>query len=386
MSIIKLNNEQQVAHDDIMQYFIKNPKPYWILTGYAGTGKTTLLSHILKSDEEYYKLKESKSRTAVLTLTWKASIILHRKGITQAQSIHSFLYCSEWNETTKDYNYTKKTKKDIQSRYDAIIIDEASMVSKEIKDDLLATELPILFVGDPFQLPPVTKDLQELHFLDNADSKLVTIQRQALDNPIIELSMIIREDSSFNYRKYLGSHKDKIWIVNKSQMNLNWLINADQVICGTNASRIEKNNLIRQLLGYDVKKFPDINEKLIALSNYKEKNIYNGTLLYTDKSYKEDNAAPVKKRMVLRTEEGKKHIVKCVFTDLFENKDDIRPLVRDKQLIQVALGSVITCHKAQGSQWNNITILNEPFGTDIDKRRWQYTALTRAVDKAVILV
>lgn len=391
---IQLTAEQQVAFDDIVDFFTTKPKdkPYWVLTGFAGTGKTTLLSEIIQFINEYDKLKDEgklKKKVAVLTLTWKASIVLHNKGVKQAQSIHSFLYCSEWIEATKELKINKKDKADIQAEFKFIIVDEASMVSSEIKQDLINTGLPILFVADPFQLPPITKDQKELHFLDNPDSKLTIILRQALDNPIIDLSMRIRQDSTFNYRNYLGDYlnKGKLYVFNGSKLNVNWLINADQVICGTNATRIARNNLIRTIQNKNPARFPDKDEKLIALNNVRTKQIFNGTILFANDGYHDDTLTNKRTNFKVRTEEGKEHTIKGIFTDLVEDKNELKYMAKDKDLVHLAFGSVITCHKSQGSQWNKVLIFNEPIGSnEVDKRKWMYTSITRAIDKCVVIV
>jgi exodeoxyribonuclease-5 len=388
---IKLTAEQQVAFDEVINYFTNPPKdkPYWVLTGYAGVGKTTLLSEIIKFAEEFDTLKEERRKVAILTLTWKASIVLHKKGIKQAQSIHSFLYNADWEDKSKGLKFIKKSKHEIQKEFQYIIVDEASMVSSDLKKDLIDAGLPILFTGDPFQLPPVTKDNDELHFLDQPDSKLTTILRQALDNPIIDMSMRIREESNFNYNRYLGNHqnKDKLFVFNRSKLNVNWLTAAEQVICGTNATRIEKNNLIRQIQNKNPLMFPDKDEKLIALNNIRTKQIFNGTILLSDEIYHEDKLSDIRKLFKLRTEDGKKHTIKGIFTDLVKDKDDIKFLSKDKELVQLAFANVITCHKAQGSQWDKLLVFNEPIGrNEIDKRKWMYTSITRAVDKCIIIL
>lgn len=388
---LKLTNEQQVAFDEIINFydtFNSIVKPYWIVTGVAGTGKTTLLSNIIEFLTEYDILNESKEddrKVAVITLTWKASIILHSKGVPQAQSIHSFLYCSEWNELAKEFTYTKKDAKELQSKFKLIIVDEASMASEEIKKDLEALEIPIVYVGDPFQLGPVTNNKNEVSFLSNPDSKLTTILRQALENPIIEMSMNIRENPNFKFTP--GTYKKKIHIEKVHNINVKWLIWADQILCGTNKTRIEKNTLTRRIQGKDVTKLPDKGEKLIALNNLKTEKIYNGTILFADDSYHKNDLNDRKHFMDIKLEDNRTFKMKTVFADMVKDNQDLKMMSADKKLLQIAFGSVITCHKAQGGQWDKLMIFNEPIGSDnTEKRRWMYTAITRAINQCIILI
>ncbi len=388
---IKLTNEQQVAFDEIINFydtFNSIVKPYWIVTGVAGTGKTTLLSNLIEFLTEYDILNESKEdnrKVAVITLTWKASTVLHAKGVAQAQSIHSFLYCSEWNESTKEFTYTKKEAKELQDKFKLIIVDEASMASEEIKTDLQLLEIPIVYVGDPFQLGPVSNNKNEINFLSKPDSKLTTILRQALENPIIEMSMNIRENP--NFRFIPGTYKKKIHIEKSYNINVKWLTWADQVLCGTNRTRIEKNNLTRQVQGKNVNKLPDKGEKLIALNNLKTEKIYNGTILFANDSYHKNDLNDRKHFMDIILEDDRTFSIKTIFPDMVKDPEILKPLTADKKLLQLAFGSVITCHKAQGGQWNKVMIFNEPIGSDnIEKRRWMYTAITRAINQCIILI
>src|SRR4051795_6271524 len=110
------------------------------LGGFAGTGKSFLISNLI----------ESLPDAAVCAFTGKAANVLQRRGV-EATTIHRLIYEAEWNEETKTYRFHKRKRLDCP----AVIVDEASMVSREIYDHLLSFGKPIVFVGDHGQLEPV---------------------------------------------------------------------------------------------------------------------------------------------------------------------------------------------------------------------------------------
>ena len=153
---MSLTNEQQIAHDRVLDWYRSSLSPHapiFTLGGYAGTGKTYTISQISKT------IKEHGLKIAFLTFTGKASTVLNKKIqdiLTEDDycgTIHGLLYHLEGkNEKTKELYFEKKDK-DLE--YDIIILDEASMVNQKILDDLKSFHIPILAVGDHGQLPPV---------------------------------------------------------------------------------------------------------------------------------------------------------------------------------------------------------------------------------------
>lgn len=73
-----------------------------------------------------------------------------------------------------------------------------------------------------------------------------------------------------------------------------------------------------------------------------------------------------------------KHRDLKVWDGTFKNRKE-QPVGRDKMLDRFDFAYVITCHKAQGSQFDDLVILNQPFGNVVERRRWLYTAISRAV-------
>jgi hypothetical protein len=141
------------------------------------------------------------------------------------------------------------------------------MMPSKLFEDLKLFKLPILCVGDGFQLPAIDMGT---NLLENPDYTLTEITRQALDNSIIRLSMLVRNGGEIPY----GDYGDNVQVVSKRGLYAKDYVeimdNYDQLLVGTNKSRLYYNTLYRQhLLGkhYDKNPLPCVNEKIIVTQN-----------------------------------------------------------------------------------------------------------------------
>ena len=152
------------------------------LFGYAGAGKTTLARHIAEN---------AGGDVAFAAFTGKAAHVMRQKGCVGATTIHSLIYRpSRVEEEEGEPSFTIRHDAPAADA-DLIIIDECSMVDEDLGRDLLTFGKPVLVLGDPAQLPPVKGGG---YFTEGEpDFMLTEIHRQAADNPIIRLSMAIRE-------------------------------------------------------------------------------------------------------------------------------------------------------------------------------------------------
>src|SRR5262249_6658572 len=150
------------------------------LFGYAGTGKTTLARHLAEGIDGTVKYA---------AFTGKAALVMRSRGCEGASTIHSLIYkAKESGEETPNFELWDEAP---ASRAKLIVIDECSMVDQELGRDLLSSDVPRLALGDPPQLPPV----QGGGFFTNTepDVMLTEVHRQAQDDPIVRLSMQVRE-------------------------------------------------------------------------------------------------------------------------------------------------------------------------------------------------
>src|SRR3954451_23030982 len=188
---IRLNDDQASAMDQILAAYDAGETRH-VLTGNAGTGKTTLVQALVA------EFKGRKVSICVTAPTHKAVSVLTRKlrdaeiSSIETMTIHSLLGLKV---SPNEENTTLKRGGPSQAkRYRVVVIDEASMVSSDLFD-YIENDLRqqfVLFVGDPAQLPPVGEP-ETRCFGVRGKSHLSRIVRQAEGNPIIRAAQMIRE-------------------------------------------------------------------------------------------------------------------------------------------------------------------------------------------------
>ena len=159
------------------------------LFGYAGTGKTTLARHLAEHVD---------GDVLFAAFTGKAALVMRSKGAKDARTIHSLIY-SPRESDTEEPSFVLNDESPA-ARASLIVIDECSMVDEELGRDLLSFGKKVLVLGDPAQLPPVKGG----GFFTEAepDIMLREVHRQAADDPIIRLSMLVREGERLTYGVY----------------------------------------------------------------------------------------------------------------------------------------------------------------------------------------
>src|SRR5208283_4559240 len=185
--------------------------------------------------------------TAFAAFTGKAAMVLRAHGCSGATTIHALIYrASEGPDGAPTFTLNEDGP---ASRASLIVIDECSMVDAELGRDLLSFGKPILVLGDPFQLPPVKGGG---FFTEGApDVMLTEVHRQAVDNPIIKMSMLVREGG----RLPLGTYGES-QVIERSGIDSGAVTAADQLLVGLNRTRRSYNKRMRELFGHaDV--FPD---------------------------------------------------------------------------------------------------------------------------------
>jgi len=341
----------------------KPSKQVFYCAGYAGTGKSTLARHFA----------ESVNNCAFGAYTGKAALVMRKNGCEGARTIHSMIYIADQNKKTGEVTW-HLNRQSFLNDVDLVIIDECSMVDESLAKDLLSFRKPILVLGDPGQLPPVNG----AGFFTNRtpDIMLTEIHRQAKDNPIIHLATIIRNGKL----PALGQYGQSV-ISNK--MTTSDLMNADQVLVGRNITRENFNNKIRKLKGFDPD-FPVIGDKLICLQNDKDLGILNGEMFELKEILKTKNTDKsnfFNFRLISQDNEERDSFLVKVHKSFF--LDDIPvpnwKVLKGTQSFNYAYA--ITAHKSQGSQWNNVFILDESWCFGEDRWKWLYTSVTRASEK-----
>lgn len=348
----------------------KDRKQIFRLFGYAGTGKTTLAKFLAK---------QVKGRVLFAAFTGKASQVLRNKGCEGASTIHSLIYKAHRNPVTGIVTFSKN--------YDSLlvgakllIVDEVSMVGEEIAMDLLSFRVPILVLGDPAQLPPVKGSGYFIN--EEPDALLTEVHRQAAENPIIRLSMAIRQEQDEHYSK--GESGGAEFIPRDSMTLLevaNKCLEFDQVLCGLNRTRIHLNKCIRKL-HQRKDEFPEVGDRLVCLRNDHAKGIFNGSLWDVVKVSQSSDRISMDLKSI--DDEGV-FVDVVVLKEFFTRREQGLPWQKLRGTQQFTYGYVLTVHKSQGSQWDNVLLFDESFVFGEDRVKHFYTGVTRAAVNLTVI-
>jgi exodeoxyribonuclease-5 len=374
---MEFSPQQDEALKAVSKWLREGQTPIFRLFGFAGTGKTTLARHFAEHVD---------GDVLFAAFTGKAAQVLRSRGASNANTIHSLIYRPRGEEEVEDETTGKTSVTPMFSvnrqspvgNAALIVIDECSMVDEELGKDLLSFGTPVLVLGDPGQLPPISGGG---YFTEEEPDILLTeIHRQARDNPIIGLAMQVRNGENLNYGDY-GTTK----IISKSDVNQELVLEADQVLVGTNKTRKRYNQRLRILKGFD-QPYPISGDKLVCLRNDPTKGLLNGSLWQVMTAAKETTKPGI--NVLLRPEEddmqrgsAKVRLLKAAF----EESDVEIPWSTKKRFDDFDFGYALTVHKAQGSQWNNVVLFDESWAFRETSSRWLYTAITRAVETLTIV-
>jgi ATP-dependent exoDNAse (exonuclease V) alpha subunit len=358
--------EQERALAAVADWLKAGDRPVFRLFGYAGTGKTTLARHVAES---------VKGDAVFAAFTGKAAHVMRNKGCRDAGTIHSLIYRPRGED--EEVPTFILNEDSAAGKAALIVIDECSMVDEEIGRDLLSFDVPVLVLGDPAQLPPVAGG----GFFTEAepDVMLTEVHRQATDDPIIRLSMIVREGGALVEGAYGASR-----VIGRDEVEQEEVILADQILVGRNVTRRSYNARIRQLLerGSEV---PVAGDKLVCLRNARKRGLLNGSLWHVDRARKPRKGLL---RYTLSPEEGemgKRRTVVSINPAFFDGTAAALSYPERRRSDEFDFGYVLTVHKAQGSQWDDVYLFDESFAFREHARRWLYTGITRAATRITIV-
>lgn len=426
MSDFTPSPQQAQAMAQIKDWFLHRTKQQQVfrVMGYAGTGKTTVIRHTA-SELGLHQPKDGGRYGDILyaAYTGKAALVMTRKG-TPASTIHSLIYrvsgtspleierlqeeialirLSLSTLTGDEELFAKARLRRLETRLQhahqpsfvlnaesplcaakLLVLDEVSMVSKEMAQDLLSFGKPILVLGDPGQLPPIKG---EGAFVDGVpDVMLTDIHRQAEESAIIRLATLARQGSYIPY----GKHDDFVWKMRVNDVTPTQMLKGGQVICGRNRTRLWLNTALKHADGFPAPYPEGSSEKIICLKNRHDLGIVNGMFLELSDIRDEDYLSFSARITTEDGEEidGRYSFYKGHYDDHVRfDKDRLgRDWQNVRRLIESVWGYAITCHKAQGSQWENVIVYDDHLcRNEDDQRRWLYTAITRAEKGLVIL-
>jgi len=342
--------------------------PVFRLFGYAGTGKTTLARHIAEGVD---------GKVQYAAFTGKAASVMRAKGCERASTIHSLIYKAHDNDSAVPSFELWDDAPAASAKL--IVIDECSMVDAELGRDLLSFGVPLLVLGDPAQLPPV----QGGGYFTEAepDVMLTEVHRQAQEDPIVRLSMQVRTGERLEPGAY-----GRTAVVRRDDLDPQRVLDADQVLVGRNATRRAYNGRLRQRRGLD-DPLPLPGDKLVCLRNNRRKGLFNGGLwTVKERLTSRGRAGLVRMRLNPDEESGRKPVKVSVRPECFVGGIEELDWMQRKPYDEFDFGYVLTVHKAQGSQWDDVVLFDESFAFPDSRERWLYTGITRAAKQLTVVV
>lgn len=278
-------NAQQIDALNEMDRFIKSNETSMTLSGYAGTGKTSLMEMIAKKSQRLLK------PVVFCATTNKAAAVLNdrvsKAGFKATTLNKTFGISVEVDTNSKTYNARNLVNnlKDVDiTPGSTIIIDEASMINEEnykvLNDIAKKFLLKIIYVGDEAQLSPVNEDRISKVFR-NGDGKVIRLTQveRTEDNAILKEATDIRNgkplsgETSFNSKGegvayILPQHQEAISdVINHYVKGLKKDSNYFRILAYTNKAVSDYNNQVRNLLGYD-SPTPQAGEPMTGYANW----------------------------------------------------------------------------------------------------------------------
>ena len=403
--MVTFSPEQDAALAKISRWR-KSREQSFLLTGAAGTGKSTIAKAAggdLDARDVIY-----------CSPTGKGADALRKRSNVPATTVHRALYKPEGHDggvlakmaaellaaesaVPPDIGYVKALRNKLQIARakiggpkwrvpdDApvkyarlVVVDECFMLSAQIIKDLMIHARALLFLGDPHQLPPVagacplSDRKPEVH--------LTQIHRQALENPILAAATAIREGKPLPRESSSNSFGSYTYL---PKMETTWenYRDVEQIIVGLNSTRRGFNKNYRKRLGHDGLLIE--NDRLMFLNNAHEMEIFNGSVGTLDAIYQvEDSDEHGVHELNVTLNDGRRIPAIPSWDGVIRGLGH-REGPRD--YIPVDYSYAITCHKAQGSEYDSILVYDEAFGDADTQRRWMYTAITRAREHCTVV-
>lgn len=382
----------------------RTPQVFY-LAGYAGTGKSTIFKLALEELRAHARLQKH----ALATFTGKAASVLRRKGNEEAQTIHSLIYIPDddpdeapavtvgvaplfsagaapparrMSDLRFQINYMGPA-----SEVDLIALDECSMVDEDMAADVLSFGKKVLVMGDPGQLPPVRGEgyFQKLE----PDVFLTEVHRQALDSPILRLATLAREGKAIPLGEYGDARVLKLTMKTQHEA----FRENTQLLCGVHRVRKHVTRQIRHIRGFGGTQ-PMGGEPIICGKNNRERQLFNGlqgTLLRAPEPYRrragDDELYSQLVELDVRMDDHRSDLVGLLTNPWMfaAHFGDVEQPRMKKNIEWFDFGYALTVHRAQGSEWPDVTVVDDSGSFKDDRHRWSYTALTRASERLTIL-
>lgn len=369
---IPFNDQQVDAINNAVDWYKgwinrRHRRQVFRLTGYAGTGKTTIAMVIAE-------LCGVIDHSVFIAPTGKATSRLRQKKCPNTKTFHSFVYNVRGEDADGDPIFVAKGALDEKPRL--VVMDESSMVGEYDAEKLMAHRLPVLALYDSGQIDPVKA--KPYFTADNADILLDQIERNA--GNIVRASMFVRQGKRLPPREYDDVAVRDGRIDDKA---LKAYLGEDGVVlCSYNNTRQSYNHRARKIQGFSGA-LPQIGEKVVCTFNQHGYGIMNGeqgiVLRYEDipegsedKDEPDDMKLIVLKSLTDGVERYAKFNPAC-FSDYKDLREDAY-----KGIGGFDFGYALTIHKSQGSEWPFVLIIEEVL-RGVSYAKLMYTGITRAI-------
>lgn len=342
--------------------------------GYAGCGKTSLIGYLKEELEE--------AKTLFMAPSAKAAYVLNTKGI-RACTVHSaiYLYAGSYVNFRDAEVPIFNEREDIKCDFAPMrfVVDESSMVNKQMCLDIRAKGLPICWVGDHGQLPPVGDDPG---LMKDPDVKLETIHRQSGDSPILDLAHHIRGGGTPSM-KFRSPGVVEIAPLSHPKSIAKYAVDNgyDQVLVGFNNTRHEVNRYMREVLG--LKGLLSTGDKIICTFNDRRRGCFNGMQFRvvsikreTDKFFECDLRVDLG-GMLGTWRYGIPVQKKSLGNPTYKTSE------REQSCVEFDYGQAATTHKFQGSSAPSVLYVWQPC-RNWSMARHGYTGITRAEKRIAI--
>lgn len=351
---MELTTEQAQAANAVWE-FLASDRQTFTLHGVAGTGKTTVATMIAKELD----------RAKLCAYTGKAASVLRKKSGMTTSTVHGLFY----RYIDKDIDpKTKRTILQFEKRIgpggmtgEKVILDECSMIDQKMAKDLLQSGAKIIAVGDPAQLPPFSG----ASFFNKPDAVLIEVHRQALESAVLRQAHAVRLTGRYE------ADGDDFVVIDKAKAE--HMLAADVILCWRNATRHRLNYKMRDLLECDLP-YPMAGEQVVCLKNAAKFGIFNGCVYQLARNFEPDD-----RTIALLMDGAEFEVPNCRFVERGGSLDDYDD---DDFISAFDYGYALTVHKAQGSEWDNVLLIDE--NHKHDRQRWLYTAITRAAKRILV--
>ena len=415
----KLLSKGGLSHDQVAA--IEGVRKWWTtqrrrfaISGAAGTGKTRLIHEIIAD------LGLSPAEVRIVAPTNKACEVLREKlpsglGFRQyVSTFHSLIY--KYRPPTyegEDMVFATVGTKPMQEGVKLIICDEASMLT-DIAVDALESHCRTLYLGDAAQLPPVivegdtpegARAPKSSSVLDSPDAELTVIHRQSGGSSILEAAALVRQGEQLQATLW---DDDATQVLQEADGHVNratfrqLLRDSDAVLVAKNVTRVRVNQIIRQLRGFEQSPsdwLPKPGELLVATERTSDREYPGQPPISNGQQLVVDRVVGIVERTKISTGEP----VECIEIEAHFQSDLTKRgrwvisremllghhVVGDKVItksiagmrsgvLRCDWGYALTVHKAQGSEWGRVVIVDHGGYDRVSEREWYYVALTRA--------